>query len=218
MNEYNLKLKNMNNYSNSHFINKIYDSSDDENEDIHKNQLNNKTDLAEYLNKNMGTMTNEELKLFLLKCTNTHSIKKRLLKYELFNLIPEKKNNISLYDFSYVVFKYLKRYQSKAGGFQIEDKEWTLYTNDICDINIHDKYNNIIYNQNKYPLLENEIIFENTILENSINDNETTCFLIKLTHLLNKIDDTIKVSYKIINSNSDKIYWIILKCKKIIIE
>lgn len=208
----------MKKYINLHHLNKIFmtnklssselDSSSniDNNFDI--------SDMAQLINKNLYKMDYEEKKYLLIMCLSTYNIHNELLKIEFNNLNP-KNETMTLNNFCTNVKKLLTRYQHKVGGFLLEDMIWTLYD----------------YNDGKYNLTQNEVVFENTmpafhipkrgeslkddlfLLKNYCEIEETIHYLNKLTKLLNNMSNNIKTSLKFIDSYRDDIIVIILHCK-----
>ena len=105
---------------------------------------------------------------------------------------------MNIKEFQKIAFSYLIRYQYNVGGNLIEDKEWIMYD----------------YKSDDYNLDENTILFENSVFESNINDEETLEFISDLTNLLNKISIDIKVEYELIKSKKESLVWIIIKCVK----
>jgi hypothetical protein len=137
------------------------------------------------------------MKNIVLKCMTDNGIKHILLNYELSNLKYETKN-ISLNEFKNGATYYLNRYTHKAGGFQFRNN-WILLNN----------------NTNLIQILNNEIIFMNTIDEKSLHFDETTTYLHNIIRLLSQISFRVKVSIHSKFIDRDKIYYVFIKCVEI---
>lgn len=155
----------------------------------------NNENIAEHINKYYNSMTDEEMRAYVVKCMSMKDIKHTLLKYELKYLHREQKN-ITLRQFAKEADKILSRYQSKAGGFQFGDEKWTK----------HDS------NSKTYIIYDNEIVFENTIHADFLTDAETYEYLQDILLALNEISTNICVTIHKKYSDRDKMYWILLKC------
>lgn len=150
---------------------------------------------GEYIHKNLDMMNEQELLMIISKCISKNRLKQMLLQYELKNWIPPKKK-MTLNEFAKMAHKILYRYQSRAGGFMIEDREWTLHK----------------HGSNKYNLKKNEILFENTLSDDYRTDKETREYLFDIISLLNKLSDNITVSLHNMVSERDTIQWLMIKC------
>ncbi len=152
-----------------------------ERETNYQNNISNDTnsqELAKYIHENYYKMDEVELKVIALKCMDLNEFKRIILSYELKNYKPEQKiKTMSLDKFKTHVLKLLNRYQCKAGGFLIEDNEWSVHDNTSV----------------KYEVEKNELLFENTISVVDEDDNEADCFLEYLVKRLNLIADNIDV-------------------------
>lgn len=169
-----------------------YDSDDDVN--------NDKIELAKFINENLNYMTPEEMKHIILKVNKLQGEKKlkyELLKFELKYYKPDPQN-MDIDTFTQKAISLLTRYQSKSGGFRLEDQIWKIH-----------KKNSI-----KYSILENEVIFENSINKTNYYDNETKKYIKRVANLLNGLSHNIKVTSKNIEFYKDKIIWILIKCTK----
>ncbi|CAH6421460.1 Hypothetical protein KVN_LOCUS276 [uncultured virus] len=187
LNEYN-KFKEMNLYNFLHKLDKLKNYNKDH------SKIKNKNQLSRFLNDNYHSMTNEEKKILLNKCLTSEKINYLLLNFELKYFKPISKP-MSLQEFTKETIKILNRYQCKAGGFFIEDNDWL-----ICD--------NL--NNNNYELKHNEVVFENTISIYDMDDSETQKYFKYLLNRLNNLCDDINVELRYIESNKDKIIWLLL--------
>lgn len=152
--------------------------------------------LANDLHNNYENMSIEEKQKTLLKCMNIYGIGRELLKFELKNYIPISKY-MNTDQFINTALRLMKRYQCKAGGFYLEDYEWTVYYNDFKNIDV----------------ASNEIYFENSLDKNNAKDNETIRYMDRITCLLNKIALNVTISYKFYESKNDDITWVFIKAK-----
>jgi len=139
-----------------------------------------KQELAEYINKNYNKMDDVEKKLNVLKCLDTNEVNKILLLFELKNYKQTSQKTMSLEEFKLKAFRIFNRYQSKAGGFLIEDREWIVH--DSTSI--------------KHEVELNELLFENTIDPSDVDDIETDAFLKYLVRKLNSIAKNINVELR----------------------
>lgn len=153
-------------------------------------------DLALYIHTHLDTMSEQELKMIANKCIHENMLKSLVLKYEMKHWNPEK-SKMTLSDFTLCAKKLLFRYQSRAGGFLLEDREWIVHS----------------HTSKKYELKKNEIVFENTLSSDYTFDKEVREYIFDIITLLNKLSDNIKVSLHKYIADRDSLCWIILKCK-----
>ena len=151
--------------------------------------------LSTFISDNYDKMDIDEMKNIVLKCVTDNGIKHILLDYELSNLKYETKN-ISLNEFKTKATYFLNRY--KMVGFQFRNN-WILLNNDTTLIQI----------------LDNEIIFMNTIDEKSFHSDENAIFLQNIIRLLSRISFRVKVSIHSKFIDRDKIYYVFIKCVEI---
>lgn len=154
-------------------------------------------EIAEFIHQNFNTLDESDMVKMVLKFLSPNEMKHILLKYELKNWSPIEKN-MSLNEFTQQTQKILYRYQSRAGGFLIEDRHWTLHTSE----------------SSKYHLHDNQVIFENTISAEFINDPETREYIQNILSLLNRMTKNVRVKVHTYLSERDNLYWIIFKCKE----
>ena len=139
-------------------------------------------ELAEFIHNNLYKLDEIELKNIVLKCMTSKDIIKYLLSYELKNYNIKCVEQMSLDEFLPIALSYLNRYQWKAGGFFIEDDQWTVYRHGDYDMNTDVK--------------ENEILFENTIYFTYSHDHDTAFYLDNLIDILNSIASNIDVEIR----------------------
>lgn len=144
----------------------------------------------------IDSLTDDEIRNLFQKCYNTNKMKRELLRWELKYKKIEPRD-LTLQEFIKEADFLIDRYQSKAGGSLLEDRRWIL----------HDG------KSEKYPLLENEIIFENSISAIDSYDVGTSKYIKYLVNILDKLSTQIRVSLKIIESREDSLVWVCIKCK-----
>lgn len=142
----------------------------------------NKKILAEFIHNNYDKLDDNELKIIAMKCLTSNEIKKILLSYELKYHDEETYDKMSLDEFTKKATYYLNRYQCRAGGFFIEDQEWSIYRYDDNELGLDIK--------------ENEVLFENTVFITYSNDYETVKYLDNLVDKLNSIASNISVELR----------------------
>lgn len=147
--------------------------------DNYKNYNNNKynngtleykTNMAIYIANNFNKMDIDEMKYLVLKCLSEQDYKRILLEYELLHYPCNQQDIVlTLDEFIKRAKKILNRYQSKGGGYKLEDIEWTIY-----------EENDSVY-------------FENTIDSKLINDDELNVYFDKILEKLNELSMNIQV-------------------------
>ena len=167
------------------------------------NETNNDIDqneLANFIRDNLHKMSDTEMINTHKKIISPKQVYNDLLIFELKHI---KYNPID--DFG-IFIKFmetnLSRYHTKIMNTYLEDNEWTF----------HD------HTSKKYPLKENEIIYENSLHKSHTDDKVTFNYLTELLnlfirHISNK--DTLKISLKLLKW-SDGIYWVVYKGYKVI--
>lgn len=163
--------------------------------EIFKNISDNESNMiANIIQQNLNNMSEIEIQQILCKCLNINYMKFLLLRYELIHYVDEIVEEMSIDDFINKTKHILCRYQSKAGGFLLEDIEWTLYRN--C-------YDDFVINKNM-------ALFVNTVSITNKDDNELIEYIDLLETRLNSIAKNIKVEIRSIVSIKDKIENILL--------
>ena len=178
--------KQMNQYNNLHKI----DSERNYGNDTVKGNNN----LGKIIHDNYNDMSDDELKYFAIKCMSRKKIRKELLEYELKNYDPLPED-LTLDEFTKKATKIINRYQSKAGGFLIEDMQWILHKSD----------------SNDYSVKSNEVLFENSINKLDIFDSETDTFLKRLVNRLNNLATDVNVSLQH-SDPEDGVIWLQIWC------
>jgi hypothetical protein len=152
-----------------------------------------KQDLAKYIHKNYDKMDDAEMKHVVTKCLDMNTIKNILMTFE-FNYYNSKPIELTIDKFIIRATNIFDRYQTKVGGFLIEDKKWVIHKFDS-------KYFNVS---------ENGVLFQNTIDVLDNNDYSTNEYLNKLVSKLNKISTNIEVKLELLEKK--KIIYILLWC------
>ena len=136
--------------------------------------------LAKYIHNNYNTMDEKEMQTILMKCLNINKIKSLLLQYELENYeeIPQK--CMSLSEFKNKARQIFARYQCRAGGFLIEDTQWT----------VHDS------RSTRYDVKENELLFENTLNIVDLENDDVENYIYYIVKRLGSIAENIEVEIR----------------------
>ena len=171
-----------------------YKDYSDVSSDMSSEERKEKENLAKYIYNNYDKMDEIEMKCIAMKCLELNQIKRILLSHELENY-KEKGKTMSLDEFHKQVLKYLHRYQHKAGGFLMEDTEWKVTR---------------FSDENNYDLLENEILFSNTLDKSDVNDEETYEYIRSLVRRLNMLAKNIEVTMTRLFREGDKVAYILL--------
>jgi hypothetical protein len=142
-------------------------------------------ELAKYLHQNFNTMDDEEMSIMLKKCLSTTDKKRILLEYELkyFNETPRK---MTLEDYTKYVHMLLKRYSWKAGGFLLEDHEWTMENHG-----------------------SSVVVFKNSMHREDLDNYESLMYIDRITRRLNTICGTISATFDYVAEGS--VVWITIK-------
>jgi len=171
------------------------------NEEPNKSQ-DEKQQLAQYIHKNYNNMDEIEMKTIALKCLDINEIKKTLLFFELQNYICTPKQ-MSLSEFKNETMIIFNKYQSKAGGFLLEDNEWLIHDN----------------TSSRHEVKENELLFENTINAHDMDDGETNTYLKYLIKRLNSLSKNIDVELRQKDNDNSKmislLIWAVDRNKKV---
>lgn len=185
--EENQRRKEMKHYSLMH---KLESHSNLNNNDNNDNNNNNE-ELAEFINNFYDKMGTEELKSIVSKCISDKTVRHLILKFEL-----EQYNQktavepISLKQFEKEASKILNRYTHKAGGFLLEDREWTVQLIDTsCTL------------------------FKNSLDKFDVDDVDTKEFMSKIVYRLNSLSDNIYVTLKYVPSKGDSLTFVCLIAK-----
>lgn len=148
-----------------------------------------KTELALYIANNFNKMDINEMKYIVLKCLSEQDYKRILLEYELLHQPSNQQDEILTLDmFIEKAKKILNRYQSKGGGYKLEDIEWTIIKDD-----------------------DDCVYFENTIDSKLINDDELNIYFDKILERLNELSMNIQVEL-ILEKHKSKIVIIKICC------
>jgi hypothetical protein len=135
------------------------------------------------------------LRNLAITCMSDKRVKHILLAHEL-NYLKVEPKQMNLTDFGRCAKSILDRYQCKAGGFLIEDMEWTLHT----------------YKSKEHNIKKHELVFENSVDKLDIDVDDTQIYLDQIERRLNKISTNISVTIHYKTSKSDKLVWILIWC------
>lgn len=141
-------------------------------------------DLAKFIYDNYHKMDDNEMKVIALKCIDIRDIKRILLNYELIHL-EQKIQKMTLNEFTVKAMNLLSRYQGKAGGFLLEDNQWTLHR----------------MSSTYYDVKENEILFENTMNKCDMEDQQTNEYLLNILKRLENISENMNIELRFKNRN-----------------
>ena len=146
-----------------------------------KDESNNE-ELVTYIHNNFDRMDEVEMGKLLLKCLGVNDIKKNLLAFEFKHYKRKTVPTMTLDHFEKIAFEIINRYQWKAGGYYIEDQEWTVHRP----------------GSSEYDVKKNELLFENTIDKFDLDSEELDEFLSTLKEHLNSVAENITtdVRYK----------------------
>lgn len=161
-----------------------------------RNEIKGKEEIAEYIWNEYDNMDEVERRRMVLKCMTEEAIKGRILEFELKNYKGEKVKHKSLDEYVKEAKKLFKRYQCKAGGYNIEDMEWGVYRS----------------GSDKYDVRENEVLFENTISMKDKDDDETNDYLDDIAKRLERIAENIKIDVRFKKAREDRLVWILIWC------
>lgn len=129
----------------------------------------------------------------LNKILSSKDIIRNLLQYEIKYFTPITKSKMNKKEFMNEAISLLNRYQSKGGGFKLEDYKWAIHTRPSLDyVNIQD----------------NEIYFENSM--SVYLSNSETEFLDNLVRILNSLADNVRVRMR--SYEKDEVLWFVIKC------
>ncbi len=155
------------------------------------NILQEREALAKKIHSNFDKLTNEELVEMANICRTENEHKRKLLCFEL-KYFREKPRSMTLEEFKENAIRILKRYQSKAGGFKIEDSEWLIYS--VADVD------------DNHLVMDNELLFENSICKCDEDDIETNRYLDMIIDRLNSLSNEIDVDLHF--NYLDSLVWI----------
>lgn len=149
--------------------------------DIHLNDFE-KGDpvLANFIYDNFDKMNEQEMRIIANKCLEFNRVREIVLSYE---LKYHKINNpvkMTLNEFKKYAKIILNRYQWKAGGYLIEDREWRVYDSKSA----------------KYDIKKNELVFENTRCLVDVNDCDTIEFMNNICKKLDGITLNIHIEWR----------------------
>lgn len=170
-----------------------YDSIQNYFNKIWKEDINS-DDMAKKIFNQIDNINDDGIYDICKQCFNINQLKSKLLLFELEHY-KETSVTCDLNKFKDKALSILKRYQYKAGGELIEDIDWVIH------LDTSDQFN----------VLKNEILFVNTLPIYDYKD-DVLYYMELIKNRLDDISSNIDVKLKFKKDNSNKIYWIILKC------
>lgn len=135
---------------------------------------------ADYINKNFDKMDEVEMRKLMAHITDIKTVKRELLKYEIKYLKNCTPTSLNLKQFENKAVKILNRYQHKAGGFRLEDRTWLIHRSTSTE----------------HTVLNNELLFENTLNDRDYDDVDTNLYLKFLTEQLQSLTTNISVELR----------------------
>jgi len=157
-----------------------------------KNLFIKNNDLINCIHNGFSTISNKNKKKIIKNILTDEYINELILKYEFFNYTPnEAEQNIE--SLKNILNDELKKYTFLS---KMESNDWL----------IHD------LTSSKYELVENEILFENSIQSVDIHDIETLDFLKQLKFRMEKIATNFNIKYKFIDAKRLLVNWVVIIC------
>lgn len=163
---------------------------------IGKYNINN-DDIVEQIHNEIDKLSHTELVNLYGQIVTTKYLKKELQEYEIAKYSNLKITDVTRVDFINQVSNYLSIYKNLSGGELLEDTNWTVHENGSV----------------KYPVKENEILFENSVYysENTSYDKAED-YIKSIRRYLGRIYTNVKITDRIIDDPKNDISWIIIKC------
>nr|QBK88486.1 MAG: hypothetical protein LCMiAC01_01630 [Mimivirus LCMiAC01] len=156
-----------------------------------------KRTLAETIHNKYDGMSMDEMRNTVASCMSDKHVKRTLLNFELkYSIITPVFKKLSIEQFTKEALQILKKYQCKAGGYYIEDRDWTVHTQ----------------TSDEYEVKNYQIVLENSADKRNCQDNETINYLKNIVRLLNGLSNDIKVEYEIDEPEKGNIVWILIWC------
>jgi hypothetical protein len=173
--------------------NKLYENDNQQN--YINYQYQDDVELAKFIYEDYDKMDDAQRRSHVLKCLTDEDCKRILLEYELsrYHVTPSKED-LSMEEFEAEALKILSKYQSKGGGYKLEDTEWTI---------IRDESD------------EDTIIFQNTMDKWFVDDEETNSYLDRIAERLGSIAGNMTVEVSFEEDTKRKIVYVNLIVEKI---
>ena len=149
--------------------------------------------IAKFINEELDKMTDDEVYKFNKDFVSINKIKSDLLMIEL-EYFKEDPIKMDLNEFETKAISIFNRYQSNAIG--IEDPEWSVHK----------------FDSKEYSVMENELLFENTIAKCDNNNCETEKYLNLIVKRLNNLSEDIDVDIRYSEDNKNNIVWVLIWC------
>jgi len=116
---------------------------------------NEPEELSNYFYDNYCKMDDDMVKEYVTKCMSPYFMRSIILRHELKHYKETIKEHMTLNEFNEKAIKIFQRYQSKAGGFMLEDTVWSVYKFGEDD-----------------TVSKNEILYQNTLALCDSEDKE----------------------------------------------
>lgn len=184
---------------------KMYDFQHkvDKGSNYYRSEPKKDRDLASYIfdnYKNLDIIDERELATIVTKCLTPTQMKRILLEYELKNFREDmdEVKEMTREEFIKKAKFLLNRYQCKAGGYYVEDCEWTMYTSETMPEET----------QGEHYVKDNEILFVNSIDKCDLENEEVDNYLNLLVDRLDSLADNIDVELRYSESEGTKPCWL----------
>lgn len=169
-----------------------YDISNRENYNNYKYQVSNNEDFAQFIYENYHDFKDEDIKYLVTRCLSIEDMRRILLEFELTHRPNYQSSSIlSTNEFILAATKILNRYQSKGGGYKLEDSIWNINT--VSPVKIK---------------------FTNTIDISLIDDEDLNIFVDTIVNRLNELSINYKVSSSYKDDTNMKLAVITISAKK----
>jgi hypothetical protein len=164
--------------------------------------------IIEFIHNNISNVDNSTIidenlvKNILLQIFSKEKIEKECLIFDLLNYSSENKVNM-VDDSINICIDALKKYQYKAGGYNIEDIEWILCSK----------------NNNRFKVKDDQKILYNSVHKKNC-DRELIWFLDSILDYVKRHTNSekIKVKYSMFEDEKNSVCWIIFKFSQVQIK
>ena len=124
---------------------------------------------------------------------NPNYIRSQLLKLEMMNYSKESKDT-NVNQTVEMALDLLKRYQHKADGYEVEEVEWTVHTNE----------------SKEFDVMEGEVLLSNTIPICAYDNKETTNYLETMEKIFNTLSTNVSVDLRYLKKKSGGVYYVFM--------
>jgi len=147
---------------------------------------------AKFIKDNLSKMDDEELIYMLSKCLSPQQMRGILLRYELEYYEEKPVESLTLTEFETKALRILSKYQSKAGGFLLEDNEWITFSHD----------------SKEHTVQVNELLIQNSTNMLDRNDDELVDYLDMIETRLNSLCKNISVELLWYKDKKDNLVYV----------